>query len=103
MPVLRRRLRAVSTPGDLSTLIHRFAGRPGDYTALITTRPFPSHHTIPDVELIGGGHIPMPGEVSLVHHGMISLGALPELRHHVIESLRESIGKGFTTIEPLHR
>jgi magnesium chelatase family protein len=45
----------------------------------------------------------MPGEVSLVHHGMIFLGELPELSHHVIESLRESIEKGFTTIEPLHR
>jgi magnesium chelatase family protein len=72
-----------------STLIHRVAGRPGDCTALITTRPFPApHHTTSDVELIGGGHIPMLGEVPLAHHRMLFLGELPELRSHVLESLR---------------
>jgi magnesium chelatase family protein len=87
-----------------STLIHRVAGRPGDRTALITNRPFPApHHTISDVELIGVGHIPMPGEVPLAHHGMLLLGELPELRRHVLESLRYPIEKGFTTIEPRHR
>jgi len=46
------------------------------------------HHTTSDVELIGGGHIPMLGEVPLAHHGMLFLGELPELRRHVLESLR---------------
>jgi magnesium chelatase family protein len=86
-----------------STLIHCVAGRPGDCTALITTRPFPvPHHTISHVELIGGGHIPMLGEVSLAHHGMLFLGELPELRRHVLASLCEPIEKGFPTIAPRH-
>jgi predicted ATPase with chaperone activity len=45
------------------------------------------HHTISDVELIGGGHIPMLGEVPLAHPGMLFLGELSDLRRHVLESL----------------
>jgi predicted ATPase with chaperone activity len=30
----------------------------------------------------------MPGEVLPAHHGMLFLGELPELRRHVLESLR---------------
>ena len=54
-----------------TTRIHRVAGLTGDRTALVTTRPFRApHHTISDVGLIGGGDVPMPGEVSLGHHGV---------------------------------
>jgi hypothetical protein len=49
-----------------TTRIHRVAGLTGDRTALVTTRPFRApHHTISDAGLIGGGRVPMPGEVSL--------------------------------------
>ncbi len=61
-----------------TTRIHSVAGLTGDRTALVTTRPFRApHHTISDAGLIGGGHVPMPGEVSLMHHGMLFLGTLP--------------------------
>src|SRR5262245_46336350 len=64
-----------------TTRIHSVAGLTGDRTALVTTRPFRApHHTISDVGLIGGGHVPMPGEVSLAHHGVLFLDELPEFR-----------------------
>jgi magnesium chelatase family protein len=36
------------------------------------------------VGLIGGGHVPMPGDVSLAHHGMLFLDAWPAFRRHVL-------------------
>ena len=75
-------LPAMTLPEAIETTrIHRVAGLTGDRTAFVTTRPFRApHHTISDVGLIGGGHVPMPGEVSLAHHGVLFLDELPEFR-----------------------
>jgi len=74
-----------------TTCIHSVAGLTGDRTALVTTRPFRAPpHTISDAGLIGG-HIPMPGEVALAHHGVLFLAELPECRHQLLEVLRQPL------------
>jgi magnesium chelatase family protein len=82
-----------------TTRIHRVAGLTGDRTALVKTRPCRApHHTISDVGLIGGGHMPMLGEVSLAQNGVLFLDELPEFRHHVFAVARQPIEKGIVTI-----
>jgi magnesium chelatase family protein len=87
-----------------TTRIHRVAGLTGDRTAFVTTRPFRApHHTISDVGLIGGGQVPMPGDVSLAHHGMLFLDELPECRRHVLEVLRQPLEESLIYIQPPER
>ena len=83
-----------------TTRIHRVAGRTGDRTALVTTLPCRApHHPISDAGLIGGGHVLMPGDVSLAHHGVLFLDAWPEFRRHVLEVLRQPLEESLTRIQ----
>jgi magnesium chelatase family protein len=51
-----------------TTRLHRVAGLTGARMALVTARPFHApHHTISEAGRIGGGHRPMPGDMSLAH------------------------------------
>src|SRR5919109_1021555 len=71
--------------------VRRVAGLTGARTALVTSRPFRApHHTIPDVGRIGG-HLPLPGEVSLAHPGVRFWDERPACRRHVREVLRQPL------------
>ena len=82
-----------------TTRIHRVAGRTGDRTAWVTTRPCRApHHTISDAGRIGGGHVPMPGEVSFADDGVLFLDELPECRRPVLEVWRQPLEESVTSI-----
>jgi magnesium chelatase family protein len=66
-------------------------------TRVVTARPFRiPHHTISDVGVIGAGQLPLPGEVSLAHRGILFLDELPGFRRHVLEVLRQLLETGLT-------
>ena len=53
-------------------------------------RPFRApHHSASSVALVGGGSDPRPGEISLAHHGVLFLDALPGVDRRGLGALRE--------------
>jgi magnesium chelatase family protein len=104
--MLARRLTAILPAMTLAeaietTRIYRAAGLTGARTALVTTHSCRAPpQTISDVELIGGGHLPIPGEMSRAHHSRLFRDAGPACRRPVLEVLCQPLAERITGIRP---
>jgi magnesium chelatase family protein len=85
------------------TKIYSISGLLATGSGLIKHRPFRApHHSISPVSMVGGGRIPMPGEVTLAHHGVLFLDELPEFPKQILELLRQPMEDEKITISRLN-
>ena len=81
------------------TKIYSVSGLLPPDTPLMRGRPFRApHYTISNAGLVGGGHFPKPGEISLSHRGVLFLDELPEFGHSLLEVLRQPLEDKVVTI-----
>lgn len=88
------------TPAELLeiSMISSIAGELAD-GKLSNRRPFRApHHSASMAAMVGGGAKARPGEVSLAHNGILFLDEFPEFTPQVLDSLRQPLEAGETTI-----
>jgi magnesium chelatase family protein len=80
------------------SMIHSVAGLL-EGGRLLMRPPFREpHHSASQAALTGGGHRARPGEVSLAHRGVLFLDELPEFPRQTLDSLRQPMETGRTTV-----
>jgi magnesium chelatase family protein len=101
--MLARRLPSILPPLTRSealevTRIHSVAGMHNG-GGLVAERPFRApHHMISASGLVGGGPVPVPGEASLAHCGVLFLDELAEFPRPALEALRQPLEDGHVAI-----
>lgn len=101
--MLARRLPTILPPLEHAealevTRIHSVAGLTPP-SGLVAFRPFRApHHTISAPGLVGGGTVPVPGEASLAHLGVLFLDELSEFSRGALEALRQPLEDGRVAI-----
>ena len=79
-----------------TAVIYSAAGRTNLGGNIPLARPFRHpHNTIGRAGLIGGGSIPVPGEITLAHNGVLFLDEVCEFDREKIEALRTPIEDRF--------
>ncbi|HUO45377.1 MAG TPA: YifB family Mg chelatase-like AAA ATPase [Acidimicrobiia bacterium] len=76
------------------------------YAAADRARPFSlrppfraPHHSASSASVVGGGTgFPLPGELTLAHHGVLFMDELGEFPPHLLNALRQPLEEGIVTI-----
>ncbi len=70
---------------------------------LAFSRPFRRpHHTIGRAAFLGGGALPLPGEITLAHHGVLFLDEMQLFRKEILNMLRIPLEEGRIRLSRTH-